>query len=150
MNTSQSATNAAHKKSNFFGALASGLCLIHCVAMPLFFVAQATATHHHEDEHGHDHHDHPDMGWWGSLDFIFLALSIVAVFYSAKNTSLKWMPLALYASWAVLAFIVLNEKLHLMHLPHEAIYLPTLALIGLHIYNIRYCDCEKEESLVPE
>ncbi|MEN0049175.1 MAG: MerC domain-containing protein, partial [Bacteroidota bacterium] len=111
MNISLSDTNAVHTKSNFFGALASGLCLIHCVATPLFFMAQAATSHHHDD-HGHDHHHH-DMGWWSSLDYIFLAISVIAVFYSARNTSLKWMPLALYANWAVLAFIILNEKLHL-------------------------------------
>ncbi|MEL6718684.1 MAG: MerC domain-containing protein [Bacteroidota bacterium] len=143
MNVIQLVRNSVNTKSNFFGALTSGLCLIHCLATPLFFMAQATATHH-------DHDHHHDVGWWSSLDYIFLAISVIAVFYSARNSSLKWMPLALYVSWAVLAFIILNEKLHLIHLPHEVIYLPTLSLIGLHIYNVRYCNCEDEERLVPE
>ncbi|MEM9888192.1 MAG: MerC domain-containing protein [Bacteroidota bacterium] len=143
MNAFQLVASTINIKSNVFGALASGLCLIHCLATPLFFMAQA-ASHH-----DHDHHHH-GAGWWSGLDYVFLAVSAIAVFYSARNSSLKWMPSALAASWVVLAFLIINEKLHLMHLPHEAIYIPTLSLIGLHLYNIRYCNCEEEERLVAE
>lgn len=145
MNVFQSVSSTVNTKSNLLGAVASGLCLIHCIATPLIFIAQATASHHHH--HDHDHHA---VGWWGSLDYIFLVISAIAVYYSAQNSSLRWMPLALYASWGILALLILNEKFHLMHLPHEAIYLPTLSLIGLHLYNRNYCDCEEEASLVPE
>lgn len=136
MNTVQLVTNTFNNRSNLFGALASGLCLIHCLATPLLFIAHTAASDHHH------HHDHHDIGWWSSLDFAFLAISIVAVYYSAKNSSLKWMPIALYASWMVLALIILNEKMHLLHLPHEVIYIPTISLIGLHLYNRKYCNCD--------
>lgn len=136
MNAFQLVTNAVNTKSNLFGALASGLCLVHCLATPLLFIAQASTAHH-------DHHHH-EIGWWSSLDYIFLVISAVAVYYAAQNSSLKWMPLALYSSWAILAFLILNEKFHLLHLPHEAIYFPTLSLIGLHLYNRNYCNCEDE------
>lgn len=140
MNTFSLVSNSMNTKSNLIGALASGLCLIHCLATPLIFVAQATAAHHH-----HDHHHH-DMGWWSGLDYLFLVISSIAVYYSAQNTSLKWMPLALYSSWVALSLLILNEKLHLIHLPHEMIYIPTLSLIGLHVYNTRYCNCEDDED----
>lgn len=143
MNTFSLVSSSMDTKSNLIGAFASGLCLIHCLAAPFIFVAQATAAHHH------DHHHH-DIGWWSSLDYVFLGISSIAVYYSAQNTSLKWMPTALYASWAGLSFLLLNEKFHLIHLSHEMIYIPTLSLIGLHVYNTRYCNCDDEECCVPK
>lgn len=140
MNTFQLVGNSIDTKSNLIGALASGLCLVHCLATPLLFITHASAA-------GHDHHE---LGWWGNLDYLFIAISTAAVYYSAQNTSLKWMPTALYSSWIILAFLILNEKFHLIHLPHEVIYLPTLSLIGLHLYNRRYCNCEEETCCIPE
>ena len=142
MSTLQVITNTFNTRSNLFGALASGLCLVHCLATPLLFITQANMAHHDDHHHGHG------ASWWGGLDFIFLIVAIFAVYYSAKNSSLKWMPLALYISWGVLAFIIVNEKLHLLHLPHEIIYLPALALIGLHLYNKKYCNCEGEGTVL--
>ena len=122
-------------KSDLFGALASGICLIHCLATPFLFIAQANvASHHH-------HHESAPL-WWHSIDFIFLAISFIAIYFSAQNTTLKWIPAALYACWGLLAFFILNEKLHLFHLDHIFIFLPAIGLVGLHLYNRKYCNCD--------
>ncbi|MEM1000261.1 MAG: MerC domain-containing protein [Bacteroidota bacterium] len=135
------ATTFNFKRSDTWGALASGLCLIHCVATPFIFIAHAGAH-----EHGHEHgHAHASPLWWGTIDIIFLAVSLLAVAWSARNTSKNWMRYALIGSWLGLALVIINEKVGLLHLPEEAIYLPALALVGLHLYNRRYCQCDEEE-----
>ena len=133
-------TNYLRPKSDIIGAIASVLCLIHCLATPLLFVVQSGMEHH--DDHGH-HHGH-GADWWAFLDVALIAIGLLAIYRTSKTTSLKWLRAALYTFWSILVLIILNEKLHVVHVPHEVIYIPTLALAGLHIYNYRYCECEEE------
>ncbi|MDW7693975.1 MerC domain-containing protein [Flammeovirgaceae bacterium SG7u.111] len=131
----QSIKNISQNKSDFLGTIASSICLVHCLATPFIFVAEASMHHHH-------HGDSPF--WWQMIDLAFLIISFAAVYWSAKNSSRKWMKSALYASWIALAFILVNEKLALFHLMEELIYLPAIGLIGLHLYNRKYCQCADE------
>lgn len=121
-------------QSDLFGAFASSLCLIHCLATPFIFLAQAGAATCCESA----------PFWWHSIDYVFLVISFIAVYYSATNTSLKWMPVALYSGWGLLALFILNEKFHLFHLDHLFIFIPAMGLVGLHLYNRRYCNCDDE------
>jgi len=123
-----------NQNSDVVGSAASALCLIHCIATPFLFAAHAS--------HVHGHHEHPF--WWGLLDLLFIGISFVAVYWSTKHTAKNWMRYALWVSWALLCFVILNEKMGLIHIVEEAIYLPSLALVGLHIYNKKYCNCEEE------
>lgn len=118
-------------KSDMIGAMASSLCLVHCLATPFLFVAHAGLANHGEN--------HPF--WWGLLDVIFLVISFAAVWWTGKTTSKKWMRNSLWVSWTILALIVLNEKLSFLPILEEAIYAPTIALVFLHLYNRRYCHC---------
>ena len=121
-------------KSDVIGATASGLCLIHCLATPFLFVAQAGLLSNEES--------HPQ--WWGVLDLVFLFISLMAIWWSVKATSKKWMRMALWASWSVLAIVVVNEKLSLFPLAEQVIYVPAVGLIFFHLYNRRYCQCNNE------
>ncbi|RNC90155.1 MAG: MerC domain-containing protein [Allomuricauda sp.] len=127
-------------KSDIIGASASALCLIHCVATPLLFVAQAGLVG--------DGESHPE--WWGTLDFIFLFISLLAIWWSGKNTSKTWMRIALWASWSVLFFVVLNEKLSIIALAEQIIYIPAIALIFFHLYNRKYCQCGRGDCCTEE
>ena len=118
-------------KSDWIGILASGLCLIHCLATPFLFMAYASANAH----------DGAHPFWWGLLDIVFLVVSFFAVYWSVRHTSKIWIKYALGGLWIILSLIVLNEKMGLWHLPEAAIYPPTLGLIILHFYNRRYCRC---------
>ncbi|MDC8005851.1 MerC domain-containing protein [Aureisphaera galaxeae] len=121
-------------KSDILGSTASTLCLAHCLATPFLFAAHAG--------HVHGHHEHPF--WWGVLDLGFIVLSMVAVYWSAKNTSKNWMRYALWLSWGFLAFVIINEKLAFVHIVEEIIYIPSLVLVALHLYNRKYCNCANE------
>ncbi|WP_010136220.1 MerC domain-containing protein [Ochrovirga pacifica] len=120
------------KRSDLIGALVSGLCLVHCLATPLLFLAKTCS----------DSHCIGAPNWWKFFDSIFLVLSFIAVFWSSKNSSKNWMQLSLWFSWSTLAFVVLNEKFHWFALAEFYIYFPTLALVFLHIYNRKYCQCD--------
>ena len=127
-------------KSDIVGALASTLCLVHCLATPFLFVAQAGIAGAGEL--------HPQ--WWGILDLVFLVISFFAIWWSAKTTSQKWMRNLLWGSWGLLALIVLNEKIHLFPLAEQAIYFPSIALIFFHLYNRKYCKCSHEQCSTDE
>lgn len=121
-------------RSDSLGVFASGLCLIHCIATPLIFVLQPLAVS-----------EEAAPLWWKSLDYVFLVISFIAVYWSAKNTSKTWMRSALWISWVALTFAILNEKMELFHLGEISIYIPAVVLIGLHLYNQKYCKCKDEE-----
>jgi len=140
----QSLKKLSQNKSDVLGSVASGICLVHCVATPFLFVA-------HLGEVGHHHHHHGTSPfWWQLIDIAFLVIAFVAVYWSAKNSSKQWMKFALFISWAALTLVLVNEKLAFFHLAEEIIYLPTIALIGFHLYNRRYCQCGCEACSVPE
>lgn len=123
------------QKSDILGALSSGLCLIHCVLTPFLFIAQshslACCT--------------TAPGWWSTIDYLFLIISFFAIYKSAKATTKNWMKYALWVSWFALFFIVMNEHFGFVALAEESIYLPSLSLVFLHIYNSKYCKFTNKE-----
>ncbi len=121
------------ENSDIFGALASGLCLLHCMATPFIFIAQTEVSHHHNAPI-----------WWQSIDLIFIGISFLAVLWSSKNTSKTWVKYSFWVSWILLSIIILNEKLAIFYIPGALIYIPALALVALHIYNKKYCQCNDE------
>lgn len=123
------------QKSDIFGATASTLCLIHCVATPFLFLAQAHTSYHSGDE---------IPVFWKSLDYIFLVISFLAIYWSAKTTAKEWIKFVLWGSWAVLLFVILNEKIQLLPLPEYVIYFPSISLIFFHYYNLKYCKCKDD------
>lgn len=128
------------QNSDILGTFASSLCLAHCVATPFLFLAQASAA---------TCCDGPPT-WWKFMDYFFLAISFFAIYWTTKTTTIKWMKPMLWLSWSVLAGIILNEKLELVPIPEAAIYYPAVALMGLHIYNRKYCTCNFDKCCVNE
>ncbi|UZO79144.1 MerC domain-containing protein [Aquimarina sp. ERC-38] len=119
------------KYPNLLGVTASGLCLIHCLITPLFFSLQAS-TFGLRKEH---------LLWWQLLDLVFLVISLIAIIVSTTQTSKSWIKYALWSSWIILAGIILNEKFGILEIKEVVIYVPSIALILLHFYNRKYCQC---------
>ncbi len=122
------------QKPDTFGAIASTLCILHCIATPLLFIAHTCAEHGCASA----------PVWWRSLDYFFLCISFVAVYRTTQTTSKKFMKSLLWLSWTTLFLAVINEKFEFLHLPESSTYVPAITLVVLHLYNQKYCQCKTE------
>lgn len=125
----------ALNKPDSIGALSSLLCLLHCMATPFLFIAQSSAMAYEETSHG----------WWGFIDYFFLVISFIAIYRSAKTSSSNTIKNALWVSWFLLVFVIVNETKQFVNLPEYTIYIPALLLIVLHIYHLKYCQCQDDK-----
>ena len=123
-----------HFKTDKLGIAASTLCMIHCIATPFLFIAKSCSEACCE----------ASPNWWSSLDFVFLVVSFFAIYQSSKNTSKAWMKYAMWTTWLALCVVLLTEKLHFYTLFEHVIYVPAMTLVILHVYNLKYCQCETD------
>lgn len=117
--------------SDWFGVAASALCTIHCALSPLFFVTKPVFA----STFGAQAHSH---GAWASLDYVFLVMSLLAVWYSSEHTNdstISWM---LWASWFVFAIGLFFEPLELSF-GKFLMYVGSILLVIAHIKNYRHC-----------
>lgn len=125
-----------HNNSDKLGAISSTICAIHCMATPFLFVAKSCSVATHCAQ---------TPIWWKAVDVLFLVVSFVAIYFSAKNSSNSLVKKGLWVSWIVLALIITNDFSHIINLPHWLIYIPAVNLIILHIYNLKYCQCKTDK-----
>ncbi len=123
-------------QSDLMGALASGLCVVHCVATPFLFIAQTCSVTGCCET---------SPGWWSSMDYLFVGITFFAVYHSSARTTKSWVKYALYATWICLTFLIFNEKFALFPIAEWWKYGTAFSLIGLHLYNLKYCQCPEEE-----
>ena len=128
--------------SDYMGALASGLCIIHCIATPILFIAQTCSATKACCV------DSPM--WWSAIDYIFIVITFFAVYQSGRNSSKNWVKYALMANWTLLTLLIVNQGLELVSISDNYKYAAALGLIGLHIYNLRHCQCADEACCVTE
>lgn len=121
-------------KPDQWGFFASTVCMIHCLATPVLFVAQSCASTCCD----------ASPAWWGYLDFVFLLISVIAIWHTGRTTSKKWVKHAMWISWFFLLTCIMNENLEFFFWPHGLIYIPASALAVLHIYNLKFCQCHKQ------
>lgn len=119
------------RKSDWLGVTASGLCIIHCIATPFLFVAQSSSVAFFNEK----------PFWWGAIDYVFILVTLLAVFSSSRHTAKRWMKIGLYSVWSLLTILILNEKFEVLHIGELATYVMTSILIVLHLYNQKYCLC---------
>ena len=126
------------RKSDLLGAAASGLCMIHCMATPLIFISKAcTATCCASAPL-----------WWQLVDYLFLVISLVAIYYASKNSTNTYVKVGLYTSWVLLLGTILCERFLLGVVPASVVYIPALFIVILHIYNHKYCKCADDACCV--
>ena len=125
-------------KPDIFGAIASSLCILHCLATPLLFITHVYGSFGSETV----------PFWWKNLDYLFLIVSFAAIYRSTQTTSIKFMKYALWAGWAILFSLILNEKMMWLNIPGIYNYTAAIGLSTLHIYNLKYCQCKDENCCV--
>ncbi|MCG1036819.1 MerC domain-containing protein [Polaribacter sargassicola] len=128
------------QKADSIGAISSTLCLIHCVATPFIFLAQSSLLNCCNEV----------PSWWKLFDYFFLIISFFAVIRTTQTTTKQWVKTALWFSWAFLFTVIINEKFELLSLNENIIFIPTISLIYLHLYNRKYCQCNTDKCCTHE
>ena len=129
-------TTLLAQKSDNVGIISSVLCLIHCLLLPIAVSAMSVANNHYHD-HSHDHaHGHSLLSL-ETLDYVFWVFSILAVYYSSRQTThrgVKW-------AFALAGLLFTMGILFNTYLPfgHAWSYAGSFCLIFTHYYNMRYC-----------
>jgi hypothetical protein len=116
------------------GIIAGSLCTIHCMATPFLFIAKACSTACCADA----------PSWWIMIDYLFLLISFLAIFFINKGLNIKWLKISFWASWTLLFFSILDHSFGFFFLPQNFIYIPSFLIIALHFYNVKFCKCQGE------
>ena len=128
--------NISLQKSDTLGVMSSALCMVHCIATPFLFLATATSC------------SQSCCGaapiWYQWLDYVFILVSFFAVFHSTKSSNVNWVKYALWLSWLALVFVIFNANVfQWYYIPNNIKFIPSFSLFGFHLYNLRYCQCSK-------
>ena len=127
--------NISIKKSDRMGVMSSGLCMIHCLATPFFFVAAACSKSCCSAA----------PSWWLWIDYLFLFISFLAVLHSAKNSKYVFLKVGLWISWLGLFVFIINISYGFIDISDNIKFIPAFSLIGFHLYNIKFCKCTDKE-----
>lgn len=128
-------TNNSTIKPDTVGALASGLCILHCIGTPLLFLVHQANV---------DSCSMVGPRWWSNLDILFILISLLAIYGSSKETPLRWMKSVMLTVWLLLSLFLVNERLHLIHFSEIGKHVAASVLIMLHLYNHRISKCIDE------
>ena len=127
--------NISFEKSDAIGAVSSGLCMIHCLATPVFFIAATCSASCCSAA----------PLWWQWLDYVFLIISFFAITHSVKSTKSNIVKYGLWVSWVGLFLFILNIQFQWVLISENIKFIPAFSLIGFHLYNIRYCQCKDDQ-----
>ncbi len=107
-------------KADWVGILGSVGCIIHCLIMPVLLSSAASFTAHAE------------YRW---LDYVFLTVAAVAVWFSARKASSVMVRILLILAWAIFAGSIIWEE----SIPFASIlmYIGSVLLIIGHVLNLR-------------
>ena len=130
--------NLSLQKSDTIGALSSGLCMIHCLSTPIFFIASACSSSCCSSA----------PLWWQWLDYFFLVVSFIAIRYSTVSTNSILVKIGLWSSWIGLFICILNAKFGWFYLSPNIKFIPAFSIIGFHLYNLKYCKCNNDNCCV--
>ena len=122
-------------QSDAIGDLASGLFMIHCLATPFFFIASACSA------------SCCNMAplWWQWMDYFFLFISFFAIIQATRSTTNEWISYGLWTRWVALFLLIFNIKFGWVNIAENLKFIPAFTLVGLHLYNMRYCQCDSNE-----
>ena len=127
--------NISFKKSDAVGVVSSGLCIVHCLATPVFFIAATCSASC----------CNATPLWWQWVDYVFLIISFIAITHSIKSTNSNLVKYGLWVSWVALFLFILNIQFQWFSISDNIKFIPAFSLIGFHLYNIKYCKCSKDE-----
>ena len=120
------------KNSDYIGAIAGVLCIIHCIITPLLFLINAELA------------TKQALFALQFIGYVFLIISFFAVYRSALNTTNNTVKVLFFLLWGALLFLILNESFGAFRIAETFTFISAFYLSALHIYNIKYCQCKDE------
>lgn len=120
------------------GIIAGTLCMIHCISTPFLFIAKACSSVCCADA----------PVWWQLIDYAFLIISFIAIYFITKKSTLSWIKITFWISWFLLLLTLLNHTFRIISLPEYLIYIPASAIIILHFYNLKFCKCSEDSCCI--
>jgi len=130
--------NSIIYKPDSIGSIASVLCLIHCIATPFIFITQACTMSCCAGA----------PIWWQSIDYIFIIISFFAILRSTQTSSNQMIKIALWIMWILFCISIINTTIELFYINQNFKYATGIILASLHIYNLKYCQCDNEQCCV--
>ena len=120
------------KNSDYIGAFAGILCIIHCIITPLLFLINAELA------------TRQTLFALQLTGYVFLIISFFAVYRSALNTTNNIVKVLFFFFWGALLFLILNETFGTFRIPETFTFISAFSLSALHIYNLNYCQCKDD------
>lgn len=119
------------KYADQIGIAASGLCLIHCLFMPLILVFWVQPDHCSSSMSCHEGHT------WFNYDYLFLAFSAVAVWLASGHCTRQWLKILMWFLFSLLAIGVILAPMYKG--AHDATLFAAVGLAAAHFINWRSC-----------
>ena len=120
------------KNSDYIGAIAGILCIIHCIITPLLFLINAELA------------TKQTLFALQLIGYVFLIISFFAVYRSALNTTNNTVKVLFFLFWGALLFLILNETFGAFRIAETFTFISAFSLSALHIYNLKYCQRKDE------
>lgn len=112
-----------NKKADYIGIAGSVLCIIHCLVTPVLILTSTLVRH-----------DTLRLGFL-SLDYIFIAVNIVAVYFATRHATSPGIKRALWGFLAVFATALLLEPVSIAFA--YLAYAASAGLVLTHLTNLR-------------
>ena len=115
------------------GITGATLCLIHCILTSAVAIFSASLSHTHSHSYS--------WSMWTLFDIVLMFISVVAVIFAARMSSVKIIKLSLW--FFLLTFVVatFGKSLVENHWLEYISYLASFGLIATHIVNLRFRAC---------
>ncbi len=129
-------TSVPHKHASYsgrpdrIGFWVSSLCLVHCALPPILFAASSTWE---------------APAGWEMLDWLFLAVSFVAVWYASRSAQSTFITILLWVGWLALVSGILLEHLEWFSAEYF-LYSGSIILLVTHFWNLRVHKRTKSHS----
>ena len=118
----------SHDKADLVGISGSVLCLVHCLLSPALLLGSSLASEHTHHVHG---------AAFAQLDWVFIVINGLAVYYATKGHSSSPLRLFMWFSFGIFAISLLLEEAQPLFA--WAGYGGSGLLIIGHLYNLIKC-----------
>mgnify|MGYP001566069785 FL=1 len=125
-------------QSDYLGVISGTLCMVHCALTPLLFLTQTHLINI----------SFLTPSSWKSFNYLFLTISAVAEYQSIQNSTSLLIKRLLVLAWIILSMLILNELFEVSHIAEAFTYIAAASLCGLHVYNLKYCQCDDEDCCI--